>query len=612
MRRRCCAVAALAATVSVQTTSAFQQSATLGRHGGVHHHVAISQREASCHFAATPHREDGLVLRSSIGEEEDSPAFRDLSQTKGMTESAIRGTNDSASLQSQSIEGNILLESLKEKMGTVSEDRLIHPELGKSGEVSRLFSNIEYKSDSSHMGGTLALHAAGSTLGAAALVAGSTVGAGILALPAATVSSGFIPSTGGLVMAWVYMVMSGLLLAELSMNRIAETGRPGVGILDLYNTYLGKSGRILSSAAYFFLHYIVMTAYIGQGGTQLAGFLNAMTTGGDAGSMSAQAGQALLAAVGGSLLYTAKDKQVEKVNNGLVLGVFVTFLGMVACGVPSMNVPELLNPIHSHPENVLGAAPILFLSLVYHNIVPTIVTQLEGDREKIVKAIVLGTLGPLLMFIMWNGIILGNVYTDIATEASLVAGHIDPVLLLQQVASQEAGGQLLPTLVATFSELAVVTSLISFVYGLVNAWTDVFQVSSTDEEYDTKWKPILFGATLLPPLALSLGNPDIFYEALDFGGAFGVSTLFLFLPPLMAWKSRYGDVDKPIATLPIVPGGKLSLGSLYKVSATLILEQGAEKLGVFDFVKEQWNHGMLVGLHEQVTHISTAFAGVVN
>jgi hypothetical protein len=37
------------------------------------------------------------------------------------------------------------------------------------------------------------------------------------------------------------------------------------------------------------------------------------------------------------------------------------------------------------------------LSLVYHNVVPTVCAQLEGDRNKITKAVVVGSLIPFLM-----------------------------------------------------------------------------------------------------------------------------------------------------------------------------------------------------------------------
>jgi amino acid permease len=54
----------------------------------------------------------------------------------------------------------------------------------------------------------------------------TTVGAGILALPASTLKAGFVPSSVALVGAWLYMVISGLLIAEVSLN-VGEDHRPG-------------------------------------------------------------------------------------------------------------------------------------------------------------------------------------------------------------------------------------------------------------------------------------------------------------------------------------------------------------------------------------------------
>ena len=234
---------------------------------------------------------------------------------------------------------------------------------------------------------------------------------------------------------------------------------------------------------------------------------------------------------------------------------------------------------NQHPDLLADAFPILFLSLVYQNVVPTVVTQLEGDRNKITQAIIAGVAIPLTMFVAWNAVIIGN----ILAIPNIDLANVDPIGLLQ---SEGVGGEALSTLVSVFSELAVVTSLIGFVYGIIDALTDLAKLPTSGPDYD-KWKPLLFTGALLPPMALALGNPDIFYSALDYGGAFGVSTLFLVLPPVMAWKERYGEEANPLTVKPMVPFGKIPLGSCWKAAATLIVEQGADKLGIIDFVAEK-------------------------
>jgi tyrosine-specific transport protein len=118
----------------------------------------------------------------------------------------------------------------------------------------------------------------------------------------------------------------------------------------------------------------------------------------------------------------------------------------------------------------------------------------------------------------------------------------------------------------------------------LDALTDVAKLPVEGPEFE-KWKPALFAGVFLPPLALSM-NPGIFYEALNYGGAFGVSTLFLVLPPLMVWNARYGEDKAPLTTTPMVPFGKIPLGSMYKAAGTLIIEQGCEKLGLIEFAQQ--------------------------
>lgn len=80
------------------------------------------------------------------------------------------------------------------------------------------------------------------------------------------------------------------------------------------------------------------------------------------------------------------------------------------------------------------------------------------------------------------------------------------------------------------------------------------------------------GAILLPPLAVAVTDPDVFFTALDNAGTFGISLLCGVLPAAMAWRQRYteasaggegGDEEEgtlaTLATLPLVPGGKATL-----------------------------------------------------
>ena len=477
-------------------------------------------------------RED---LSSSSTSTSTSPTPNDITDDDTSSTIAEDDTNNNR------FSSSAIADGISKKIGRVEDERIIFPEY-ETGEVSRVFSSLKYnRSDNGEQ--ITATHDAGSVFGSASLVAGTMIGAGILALPTATAPVGFIPSTGAMGIGWLYMTMSGLLIAELSINRLGQSGKPGQGMLDLYEDSLGEKWSKVGSTAYFGLHYCLLVAYIAQGGANLNALLGL-----DAMGLPSGLPQAAFATTVAGGLYLATPGTIEKANNVFVCILAVVFLGIIGLGAGTADFHALIEPANQHPENVVDALPIIFLSLVFHNVVPTVVNQLEGDRSKITKAIVYGTSVPTLMFLAWNAVVLGNVGPAAFADGG---ANVDPVALLQASAGNGGGGgAMLGTLVTTFSSLALVTSLIGFVYGLLDGWTDVFNLPTEGPAFD-KWKLPLFGLVFLPPLALSLTDPDIFFTALDYGGAFGVSTLFLVLPPIMVWKQRYGDDQQNLLTKPM-------------------------------------------------------------
>ena len=72
--------------------------------------------------------------------------------------------------------------------------------------------------------------APGTVIGSAALVAGTTVGAGILALPAKTLAAGLAPTATLLIGGWIFMAATGLLIAEVDLNTACVLDRDAVSI----------------------------------------------------------------------------------------------------------------------------------------------------------------------------------------------------------------------------------------------------------------------------------------------------------------------------------------------------------------------------------------------
>ncbi|XP_034582382.1 uncharacterized protein [Setaria viridis] len=367
-------------------------------------------------------------------------------------------------------------------------------------QLERLFSNLNQATMK---------HEPGSVTSAIFLVAGTTVGAGILAIPAVTQEAGFLASAVTCIFCWLYMVVTGLLVAEVNVNTMCEIGSGGVSLLILFIYTLCTSCRIRGTL--FRYH------------NKLIGWESAT----------------LFSLAFGGICYFGSQRLIGAVNGFLVIGILTSFTSLVVVASGNLQWSSLLEAnFAAAPQSI----PIIALSFVYQNVVPVLCTNLEGNLSKVRTAIVAGTAIPLALFLVWDGVILGTL-PGIAGNSNVS----DPLELLRS-----SNGTVGP-IVEAFSFLAIGTSYIGFILGLSDFLADLLKLPSGQN------KPLPFLLTLLPPLVLSLLDPEIFFKALDFAGTYGVLVLFGVFPAAMSWSERYSDeLEAPVP--PIVPGGKFTLG----------------------------------------------------
>ena len=92
--------------------------------------------------------------------------------------------------------------------------------------------------------------------GGALLVAGTCIGAGMLALPVATAAAGFGPSFFAFVFCWLMMTLSAFLMLEVSLWYPIDTN-----LITMAKSTLGRPGEIIAWCAYVLFLYALMTAY---------------------------------------------------------------------------------------------------------------------------------------------------------------------------------------------------------------------------------------------------------------------------------------------------------------------------------------------------------------
>jgi tyrosine-specific transport protein len=417
----------------------------------------------------------------------------------------------------------------------------------------RLFSNLEPQGDR-------LIHRPGSWLGSTALVAGTTVGAGVLALPAATQAAGVVPSSLMLMGLWIYTVLAGWLIAEINLTVWRRTGQPGLGLIAMVAEVAGPGWAKVVSVAYLFLHYALLVAYVTEGGQVLtAGFSALLGWGaGTAVTIPAWVGIGVFTLSLGGLIYWGSQHWVEWVNNVLVLVLLVAFLGLVGVGLAHV---DLGRGLVQNWSALRPAVPVMLVALFYHNLVPVVVTQLEGDGQRIRLALGVGSAIPLGMFLLWNGLIL----VGLAPEQG-----IDP---LAPLLGLEVGafGRWVLGLVGVFSGAAIATSFI----GVSLALYQVFQ-----ELRGWGWLPVslqsapwaLYSWVWLPPVGFSSLNPNLFFVALDYAGTFSITVLYGLLPAVMVWyQRRYWSA---LVHPPLLPGGNGMLVAMIGVAIAILVSAG--------------------------------------
>ena len=413
--------------------------------------------------------------------------------------------------------------------------------------------------------------------GAAALIIGSTIGAGILALPDITKTAGFVPSTCGLVGIWTFLVGQAFLLAEVNIRLMEQESESEERKKNTILTLRVMAERTLGPAGkgvtwiYLGLSYCLLVAYLSKF-SDIFGFLSDGAL-----SSSTVATTCVLLTV--ALFGIGGPSAPDKLNQGLTSALMVLFLSMLGLGMSNTDLTGLLiNPVGLENWQALGPAiPIIFLSLVYHDLIPLICSYLDGDRARTRLALVVGSVVPLLMFISWEAVAL-SISGGPTEEGSLVS-----------ILTKTSGNPFIAYLVQSFSFVAVGTSFLGTTMGVsetIRAEMSSFskritnkllssqefeEISTLEDETsnDTVDRGVALTLTLVPPLLFNSGDPSVFLSVLSFAGGYGMTFLYGVLPPLMAASLRKKKTNSNRYVF--LPGGNAALGALLLGACGLIL-----------------------------------------
>lgn len=393
-------------------------------------------------------------------------------------------------------------------------------------------------------------------IGGILLVSGTTIGAGMLALPIVTGFAGFWPTTALFIVYWIYMLFTALLMLEVNLWVGEHTN-----LITMARKTLGRGGKIVSWVIYLFLLYSLTTAYLAGGGPILMEGLENLT----GWTVPAWVNPLPLLIIFGFFVYQGA-RSVDYVNRLLMSGLAVSYLFMIIFLSPHVEAPLIR---HTDWRLLWVAVSIVSTSFGFHIIIPTLTDYLHRDVKTLKRVLIIGSIIPLIIYISWELLTLG-----IVPLSGLKAGYqqgLDGATVLSE--HLESSG--LSLLARLFSLFAIITSFLGVSLSLRDFLADGLSIQKT-----RKGRFILYLLTFAPPLIITLIDPRAFLNALEYAGAFGVVTLLGLLPILMVWRGRYVQHrEGPYTT----PGGRLALGIGFSLSLIVIALEIANKTGLLKF-----------------------------
>ncbi|MFW5392854.1 tryptophan permease [Yersinia sp. 2544 StPb PI] len=377
-----------------------------------------------------------------------------------------------------------------------------------------------------------------SVLGGAMIVAGTAVGAGMFSIPIVTAGVWFSGSVILLIYTWACMLISGLMILEANLNYPT-----GASFHTMVQDLLGKIWSSINGLSITFVLYILTYAYISAGGSIISHTLQNVVGIG-------QTGAGFIFVLLVAFIVWLSTRAVDRLSTILIGGMVITFVMSVGDMFSHVQSAILFNQTDSSAHYLpyaLAALPYLLTSFGYHGNVPGLVKYYHKDSKAVVRSLLYGTLIALIIYVLWQYAIQGNIARDAFKQVIADGGNIGSLLKqMDTISTSQATSQLLNA----FSYMALASSFLGVSLGLFDYIADFFKFSDTR---NGRTKSALI--TFVPPTLGALLFPNGFLYAIGFAGL--AATIWaVIVPALMARASRKRF---PLAVYR-APGGRLMIG----------------------------------------------------
>lgn len=236
---------------------------------------------------------------------------------------------------------------------------------------------------------------------------GFTIGAGILGIPFVVARAGFLIGILNILVIGITILILNLYLGEITLRT------KGIHQLTGYaRIYLGKIGNYLMTISFIIFSYGALTAYILKTGE----FLNALFSPIFGGTIIIYS---LIFFVISFIITYEGIRIVERSEVFMVIFIFVVMAILTIFAIPHLDINNL-NNLSFNIKNFFIPYGVVFFAFVAMPAIPEMNEELKNNKRYLKKAIIIGSLIPMFIYILFALIMVG--VTGINTTDGAILG----------------------------------------------------------------------------------------------------------------------------------------------------------------------------------------------
>lgn len=343
---------------------------------------------------------------------------------------------------------------------------------------------------------------------------GFTIGAGILGIPFVIAKAGFITGLLNIIVLGILILILNLYMGEVTLRT------KGIHQLTGYaRIYLGKIGYFLMAASFIIFSYGALTAYIIKTGEFLSALLSPLF-----GGMTII--YTLIIFIIFFIIVHKGLKIIEKSELSMVLLIIIIIIILTIFAVPHIDTNNLTN---FNANNLFIPYGVIFFAFFAIPAIPEMNEELKKNKKDLKKAIIIGSLIPIIIYILFALIIVG--ITGINTTDGAILGLANVL------------GDKIMVLGTILGILTMTTSFIAVAFALTEMYHFDYKLKKNTSTILACFIPLIISLTII-----NSNIKNAFFKILDLTGSIGGSMAGILI--VMIWlKAKKQGKRKPEFTI---------------------------------------------------------------